>query len=392
MPGHPEFVPTVVFGGLAELISTGSARRSSRGDNQLCGQTSSVRRNMDVNDTCQQEEVVIHENVTQFDGKPVVDWEPGSEISDPIGTAYRIRMTWDEVDEGSTWADKFDAFLYAVRSDEVTALIVGDWGHVAEGTSSAAVVQALVAARDRLPALAALFIGDIIGEESEISWIIQTDVSPVLNAYPNLTTFRVRGGEGLSLGELRHHRLEALTIETGGLPLRVLNQVLAADLPVLAHLELWLGDSGYGWNGSIRDLDPLLAGNLFPKLRYLGLRDSEIADEIAVMTAQSPLFERLSVLDLSLGTLSDEGADALLASPAVRRLNKLDIHHHYCSEAMVQQLTGGSERDTSLDFVVEGVSLPPQRPLGWDIVVDAGDRQEEEAYDGESYRYVAVGE
>jgi hypothetical protein len=58
---------------------------------------------------------------------------------------------------------------------------------------------------------------------------------------------------------------------------------------------------------------------------------------------------------------------ALLQSPAIARLEKLDLHHHYCSEAMVERLKG----------------------LG--ITVDAGEHQKPDG-DDEDDRYVAVSE
>jgi hypothetical protein len=66
--------------------------------------------------------------------------------------------------------------------------------------------------------------------------------------------------------------------------------------------------------------------------------------------------------------LDDTGAAALLQCPATRKLEKLDIHHHYCSDEMVQRL----------------------QVLG--IEVDTGEQQEPDFYDGEEQRYVAVSE
>ena len=229
-------------------------------------------------------------------------------------------------------------------------------------------MEALVAAREQLPNLKAIFLGDIISEENEISWINQSDVSPLFDAYPLLERFAVRGGTGLVFGSLRHAHLKSLVIQSGGLDAGVVRAVSAAHLPELEHLELWLGVEAYGGNVTVDDLAPLLSGALFPKLSYLGLRDSEIADAIAAAVARAPVLERIRVLDLSLGTLTDEGAAALLASPAVARLEKLDLHHHFCSEAMMEKLRG----------------------LG--IEVDVSQRQEEEEYDGERWRYVAVSE
>ena len=310
--------------------------------------------------------MAISENLETFAGKPVVDWEPEAGITDPAGTIPRISLSYD--DENQKWTDRFAEFLDDPAVGEVTGLVIGMWDiSFTEGDSSP-VVEALVAARDRLPNLTAIFFGDITFEECEISWIRQSDVSPLFDAYPNLEYFGVRGGDGLRLGSPRHERLKTLIVETGGLDASVVRSISAAHLPALEHLELWLGSDNYGANVTVEDLAPILSGDLFPNLRYLGLRDSEIADRIAPALAQAPILERIKVLDLSLGTLGDEGAAALLVSPTISRLEKLDIHHHFCSEEMVQKL----------------------QALG--VEVDASDTQSAEEYDGESYRYIAVSE
>ncbi len=308
--------------------------------------------------------MTINEHATDFAGLPVADWEPEASLADPEGTAYRITLSYDEEEKGAQWTDKLARFLEDPAVGRVKALVVGTWGEVATGDSSARVVEALVAARDQLPHLRAIFLGDITVEESEISWIQQSDVSPVFGAFPDLEHFRVRGGNGLALGAPRHDHLKSLIVESGGLDRSIVQQVCAAQLPALEHLELWLGDENYGATTRVEDLAPILSGTLFPNLRYLGLRDSEITDEIAAALAQSPILERIRVLDLSLGTLGDEGAAALLANPALRRLEKLDLHHHYCSDEVMAQL----------------------QALGIDV--DLSDEQDED--DGE--RYVAVSE
>ncbi|HNC46778.1 MAG TPA: hypothetical protein PLU80_21590, partial [Acidobacteriota bacterium] len=118
----------------------------------------------------------------------------------------------------------------------------------------------------------------------------------------------------------------------------VVRAVTAADFPELEHLELWLGTENYGATTEPVDLAPLFSGRLFPKLKYLGLRNSDFSDLIATAMADSPLLERLETLDLSLGTLGDEGAEALLKSPATAKLRFLDLHHHYCSDEMMEKL------------------------------------------------------
>ena len=312
---------------------------------------------------------MINEHATEFAGKPVQDWEEEDGVLLPAQFHYRLSVDFDDK---RRWAGRLAAFLDDPKAPAVTGLIVGNWGDVATGDDPATVVvEALAAARERLPSLTALFLGDITVEESEISWILQTDLSSLFRAYPRLEHLRVRGGTNLRFGALWHNRLKSLIVETGGLPAIALQEILSARLPGLEHLELWLGDGNYGWDGSLEDLRPLFEGISFPSLRHLGLRNSEIADEIAVAIANAPILQRLRTLDLSLGTLSDEGATALLNSPFVPRLEKLDVHHHYMSEEMVSRLTNiRSER------------------TGENLLVDASERQDEEKYG----RYVAVGE
>lgn len=281
--------------------------------------------------------MAFYENLESFAGKPVVDFQDGGELSDPQTTIPRLRIDYES---STSVVDLLTQLLQSGQADQLTGLVIGAWFGEESDADSSAIVETLVAAADRLPRLRALFFGDVISEENEISWIQQSNVSGLWDAFPRLEIVCVRGTNGLSLGKLRHNHLRQLTIESGGLPREILGEIAAASLPVLEHLELYLGDSGYGWDGTTNDLAPILSGTLFPSLKYLGLRNSEIADEVAKAVAQSPLLERLEVLDLSKGTLGDEGALALLAAPALKRLKKLDLHHHYLSDKIEQQLRG----------------------------------------------------
>ncbi|MBV9124451.1 MAG: STM4015 family protein [Planctomycetes bacterium] len=283
-----------------------------------------------------------------------------------LPVALRLDLSYEEAREGGRLTDRLAALLQDPAAGQVSALVIGNWSF--EGENAAPIVEALVAARDKLTNLKSLFLGDIVMEEQEISWIQQTDMSPLFDAYPELEHLRIRGGTGLSLGTVKHKHLQSLILESGGLPVEVVRAVGSAKLPALEHLELWLGTPEYGGNATVEDLQPILAGKQFPKLHYLGLRDSEMADQVAAAVAQAPVLKKIRVLDLSLGNLSDEGAKALLASPAVAQLEKLDIHHHYVSKELVKQL----------------------KALG--ITVDAGDPEEPDEYDDEVHRYIAVSE
>jgi hypothetical protein len=196
----------------------------------------------------------------------------------------------------------------------------------------------LVKNRASLPKLAAIYLGDIVSEENEISWIQQTDLSPLLEAFPSLQLLRARGGTSLELKKTRHQNLRALALEAGGLPVDVVRSVCSSDFPNLEHLELWLGTDNYGGDSSVQDLQPIFSGKLFPKLKYLGLRNCQYADDIAGVIVNSPIIERIETLDLSLGTLTDVGAKALLSIPTGGSLKKVNIHHNYVDSAILKQL------------------------------------------------------
>lgn len=166
---------------------------------------------------------------------------PGGRTDDlPDPEAFAWRVTSDVYDADEDWTKAFARFCSAVDTTRVRALIVGAWQE-AYDTDPSDVIEALVAARDRFPALRAVFLGDMVGEECEISWINQTDVTPLLAAYPALEEFGVRGGSGLRFPAVSHRALRSLVIETGGLPAEVVRGVGGSDLPALVHLDLWLG-------------------------------------------------------------------------------------------------------------------------------------------------------
>jgi predicted DNA-binding WGR domain protein len=321
-------------------------------------------------------EKLVHEKlgkgyrrVAETEATPAAKPARKKSASGALPVIYRVALTYsEEDDERKSLTDKLAVFLEEPAAEQAQGLVIGHWGGVdSVDQISAPIVEALVAARDKLPNLKHLFLGDIVTEENEVSWIQQSDMSPLFAAYPDLEEFRVRGSNNLSFGTLKHKNLKTLAIECGGLPVSVLREICAAKLPALEHLELWLGEANYGWDGTVADLAPLLSGKLFPKLRYLGLRDSIIANEVAAAVAKAPVLKKIRILDLSLGNLGDEGAKALLGSPDVAKLEKLDIHHHFVSDEVVAQLKG---------LRIEVDASEHMKP--WDFDPD--------------YRYIAVGE
>ncbi|GAA2231042.1 STM4015 family protein [Streptomyces amakusaensis] len=318
--------------------------------------------------------MTISEHLQELHGLPVFDFpEAGFEAKLPPASTVAWRIAVDEYGENSDekWTSAFERFAASVDVSEVRALIVGMWLEPYD-SGPAPIVEALAGAAGRFPALRALFVGDITGEQCEISWITQGLVTPLLDSYPELLEFGVRGGQGLVFPPVRHERLRSLTVETGGLDGEVVRGIAASELPALERLDLWLGTSEYGATAEIGDLEPFFTGGRLPRLIHLALRNSDMQDLIAAGLAGAPVVARLESLDLSMGTLGDEGAQALLGGQPLTHLKKLDLHHHFIGGAMAKRLAETLE------------------PAG--VELDLADEHEIPDPDGWDHRYTAVAE
>lgn len=248
----------------------------------------------------------------------------------------KLAISYEQHEDGVEMAGLIEQLANKPEAGNLESLVIGDWGGAYEN-DSAPVVEALVKAKDRFPKLRKLYIGDMSFEECEVSWIMQSQLAPLLTAFPELRSLTVKGSSGLELSPARHEKLEELTIVCGGLGKGVLDSIAQGRFPRLKKLELYLGVSDYGFDGTLDDVLQLVEPGKFPELVHLGLKDSEIQDELAVALADAPILDQLHTLDLSEGTLSDAGAEALLNSERVNKLQFLDLRHHYMTEAMMER-------------------------------------------------------
>lgn len=307
------------------------------------------------------------EHMPSFAGYTVVQWNAGP-LENTSTSAYRLALDHGDPE---TWPEKLARFVALEQAKQVEVLVVGAWWSD-DYIDTSSVVEALVMHHLRLPNLRALFIGDVTYEECEISWIQQSDMSPLFMAYPRLEHFGVRGAEQLNFGRVQHEHLRSFLLESGGMRVELVGQIASMHAPRLTDLELWTGSQFYGWDGTLEDLRPIITGETFPRLRRLAICNCEIANDVAKTLVISSLFQRLDTLDLSMGTFDDEGAQALLDHPATRYLDMFMLDHHFCSEETVAKLQ--ALKDYGVDVEIG----------------DAADAREwGEDDDG---RYVAVGE
>ncbi|MBX2865701.1 MAG: STM4015 family protein [Leptolyngbyaceae cyanobacterium MAG.088] len=308
-------------------------------------------------------------HTTRFANRAVQEFKHNQSLANPDSTAYALRCDYDD---DVTLAEVLQQLANRPEANAIEALVLGMWqgDGVCTGDPSTDLVSTLVTIHGQLSKLQAVFIGDITYEECEISWLQQSDMSSLLQAYPQLELLQVRGGTGLQFATAaKHDHLKALILETGGLSRDTVHQIYAWELPALEHLEFWFGTEDYGGNCWEQDLEAVLDNLCFPNLIYLGLRNSKFTNELMDRLVNSPLLAKLKVLDLSMGTLSDEGATKLLNCPAIKNLSILNVSESYLSGSMIEQLTA----------------------LGIHVIAD-GQRQEEEDEEPEFRRYCVVSE
>lgn len=278
--------------------------------------------------------MTIGNHLDKFAGYKVEDWEPGQPLKNLENTIYRIAVDYDDK---QTWDEKLTKYLAEPNAQETRGLVLGAYSEEMYEESSAGPINAVIAAKDKLPLLDTLFVNDITYEENEISWIINTDNASLIHAFPKLKHFGTRGGNDLGFTNLNAPELETLIVQSGGLASSTIKEIANANLPKLKHLEIYLGTEEYGYTGSVEDLQPILQGR-FNQLTYLGLMNCDEQDNIAKAVANAPVVTHLNTLDLSLGTLGDEGAQALLDAKNLDNLKHLDLNHNYLSEEMAEKL------------------------------------------------------
>lgn len=134
--------------------------------------------------------MTIGQHLTEFSGLPVKHYDPDDKKKPRKPCVYRLGgLEYGEAKHA--FPELLDRFLMDHGGKGLTALVVGAWkfedmcqGASDAGRGASGVVDALVANRDKMPNLRALFFGDITYEECEISWLQHGNISALLPAFP----------------------------------------------------------------------------------------------------------------------------------------------------------------------------------------------------------------
>ena len=276
-----------------------------------------------------------------------------------MGKSKRYEYDYEQYENGKGPKTMIDDILADPDFSQVTDVTIGSWGSAWEDNCQK-ILDDIADNKDKFAHVQQLFVGDMDYEDCEVSWIMQGNYGRLWKALPGLKELTIKGSTDLSLGEVEHENLEALTIICGGLPVSVLEEIQKAKLPNLKKLVLYIGVENYGFDGDEDTIRTFLEKSDFPKLAHLGIEDSEIQDQLTQVVLESKYMGQIHTLDLANGTLTDKGGALLLEKiPSYPNIKVLDIHYHYLSDTMAQQLKG----------------LP--------IQVDVSEANKPEEYDGE---------
>ncbi len=246
----------------------------------------------------------------------------------------KYTLSYDEYENDVKLLDKI---LKDKHLPEYKQITVGCWDY--EGEDCSALLEGMLEHKDKFAHLEGLFWGDIDWEEQEISWIEQTDLSPLLNALPKLKDLKIKGTNNLRLGQTSRPELRSLEIISGGLPTEVVEDILKSDFPNLEKLVLYAGVEDYGFEGDIEIFRPLFSKARFPKLTYLGIVNAEEQDEVVKMFLESDILPQLETMDISAGVLKDEGARLLLDNvDKIAHLKFINMRYNYLSREMKKKL------------------------------------------------------
>lgn len=273
---------------------------------------------------------------------------------------------YEEIDEqGKSCETMVADILGDPEFSDLEEVVIGCWGEAwDDGEGADKILQDIIENKEKFSHIKSLFIGDMDFEECEVSWIVQGNYEKLFEAMPQLEMLTIKGSTDLSLGKINAPNLRSFEIICGGLPQDVIQSIRDAKLPELEELRLYFGVDDYGFDGSIEDVKELLEQSDFPKLKILGLCDSEIQDEICEAVLASKYIKQIERLELSMGSLTDKGGQLLLDKlPEFPNVKELDVHYHYLSDDMMEKL--------------ENLS----------IEVDADEQNEPDEWDDEIYYY-----
>ncbi len=225
---------------------------------------------------------------------------------------YVVELDWDRETRETIFVvsqeDIVESILSDSELDTIEEIIFGFWCE-SHDTSPQKYIDMIIENSEKFKNVKSVFFGDMEYDENELSWIEQGNYSKLWSALPNLEKLTIKGSNNLALGDIEHSNLKHIEIISGGLPVGVIKSVEKAKLPKLEKLELYLGIEDYGFDGELKDVENLVeALKGFESLKYLGIVNSDMQNQIIKLVLDSGIVSKLETLDMSYGNLFDLGA------------------------------------------------------------------------------------
>jgi uncharacterized protein (TIGR02996 family) len=283
------------------------------------------------------------------------------------GFIHRCRLSLDEYQNPGEFKGDLAEILELVLSHPSGRYIV-EFAFMSNGDPNDGNLQSLIdLLGKKAPATTRkLTLGDNV---DQISWHHTGDLGKLWKGVPNLRTLEIETGE-FEVGKMNAPSLEKAIFITGGLSSSCGKNIATATMPKIKHLEIYYGTDDYGGDCTIKQVKPLLDRTDLPKLEYLGIKNSEFADDIAAAIGGAKILKGLKTLDLSLGTMTDEGAKALAAAKdSLAHLEVLDLTRNYLTKTGINLVKGICKK-----------------------VITTGQEEAEDYGDGETYRYCQIRE
>jgi uncharacterized protein (TIGR02996 family) len=174
---------------------------------------------------------------------------------------------------------------------------------------------------------------EVVGYHDPIPWCSLGDASLMWAALPRLESLRIQvglRGETAEIGELDLPCLEKLEVVTYNMASRCLRSFASGKLPAAKYIDLWTGSSRSGGDGTLDDLEPLLAGDHVPALEHLGIMNCEFTDQVVAALAGSKILPRLREVSLAHGMMTDDGVRVLTEhADAFEHLDLLDLRGNF---------------------------------------------------------------
>lgn len=89
----------------------------------------------------------------------------------------KLVVSYDDYEDGIRMEKLIKDLAAKPEAGSLESLVVGDWGQAYEN-SPQEFMSTLIQSASSFPSLKKLFIGDMGFEECEVSWIIQTNLTP----------------------------------------------------------------------------------------------------------------------------------------------------------------------------------------------------------------------